>query len=223
MSTAISDIATLVAGDKLTRDEFLRRWEAMPDVKRAELIGGVVYMPSPVSVDHGYVSNDVGHWLGHYALLTPGCRAGQNATWLMLGDAPQPDVHLCILPEHGGQSRVKGKFCAGAPELVAEVCLSTTAYDLHQKLELYVAAGVQEYVAVLLREREVWWHRRIGGTYELLPQSDEGVIQSVVFPGLWLNVPALLDENMASVLKTLSQGLQSSQHAEFVARLSRPS
>jgi Uma2 family endonuclease len=221
MSTAVAEIASLVAGDKLTRDEFLRRWEAMPDVKRAELIGGVVYMPSSVSLEHGYMTNDVGHWLGHYVLQTPGCRAGQNATWLMLADAPQPDVHLCLLPKHGGQSRVKGQFHSGAPELVADVCLSTTAYDLHQKLELYLAAGVQEYVAVLLREREVRWHRRIGGTFELLPESDAGIIQSVAFPGLWLNVPALLDENMASVLKTLNEGIQSREHAEFVARLSR--
>ena len=221
MSTAVAEVASLVAGDKLTRDEFLRRWEAMPDVKRAELIGGVVYMPSPVSIEHGDMEHHVGFWLGQYVLSTPGCKAGANSTWLMLEDAPQPDLSLRILPEHGGQSRVKGKFGSGGPELVAEVCLSTTAYDLHQKLELYVAAGVQEYVAVLLREREIRWHRRIGGTYELLPESAEGLIQSVVFPGLWLNVPALLNENMASVLKSLSLGIQSAEHAEFVARLKR--
>ena len=32
-------------GDRLTREEFLRRWEAMPDLKWAELIDGIVYMP----------------------------------------------------------------------------------------------------------------------------------------------------------------------------------
>lgn len=41
-------IPVLCAGDALTRDEFERRYAAMPDVKKAELIEGIVYMDSPV-------------------------------------------------------------------------------------------------------------------------------------------------------------------------------
>ena len=47
-------------GEQLTRDEFERRYEAMPHLKKAELIEGVAYMPSPVRTDihgkpHGYI------------------------------------------------------------------------------------------------------------------------------------------------------------------------
>src|SRR3989442_193806 len=133
----------LVAGDKLSREEFLRRWEAMPHVKRAELIGGIVYMPTPLSRDHGVVDTRADAWLAVYAAFTPGCEAGANTTWLMEEDAPQPDVHLWILPEYGGQARLQGLYPGGAPELATEVCRSSTAYDLHQKKDLYRSAGVQ--------------------------------------------------------------------------------
>src|SRR5438477_8288659 len=102
MATVEEAIEPLIAGDRMTRDEFLRRWEAMPHVKRAELIGGIVYMPSPLSRKHGVTDTHVGAWLGVYVASTPGCEAGSNATWLMLEDSPQPDHDLRILPEYGG-------------------------------------------------------------------------------------------------------------------------
>src|ERR1700681_447927 len=116
MSTVEQEIPPLVRGDKLTRDEFLRRWEAMPKVKFAELIGGIVYMPSPLSRGHGVPDTRVACWLGTYAAFTPGCEAANNVTWLMREDSPQPDVYLRLLPEHGGQSRNAGPYAEGAPE-----------------------------------------------------------------------------------------------------------
>ena len=217
----VHSVPSLVAGDCLTQEEFLRRYEAMPHVRKAELIGGIVYMPSPVSVDHGETDFLMAGWLNPYVGSTPGCKGGSNTTWLMLGDAPQPDSHLRMLPEYGGQARVLGKSGHGAPELLLEVALSSTSYDLHQKLDLYLAAGVQEYVVVLLEEREVRWFRRVAGTFERLPTDDQGVIRSIAFPGLWLNVPALLRGEVSGVLATLNQGLQSPEHAEFVAHLAR--
>ena len=137
----------LICGDYMSRDEFLRRWEAMPQVKRAELIRGVVYMPSPVSWQHGDTEQNVAGWLAVYKASTAGCAGANNATWLMgEEDAPQPDTSLRILPEYGGQSRMEGQYAAGAPEFLAEVCISSTAYDLHQKLEVYQEAGVREYL-----------------------------------------------------------------------------
>src|SRR5437868_1986062 len=88
--------------DRLTRDEFLRRWEAMPGLKHAELIDGIVYMPSPVSRKHSDFHSAIDNWLGHYAVRTPGWRSGLEGTWLMKEDAPQPDITLRILPEYGG-------------------------------------------------------------------------------------------------------------------------
>lgn len=212
---------SLVAGDRLTRDEFLRRWEEMPEVKKAELIGGVVYMSSPVSDDHGQSDLGIGGVLWTYVAHTPGTAAASNATWYMLRDAPQPDTHLRILAECGGNNRKVGKFLRGAPELCAETCLSSTAYDLHPKKDLYEKAGVQEYLVILLHEREVRWHRLTRGAYKRIAPTREGILHSSVFPGLWLNVPAFLGGDMRQVLNTLNQGLQSPEHTAFVEKLAK--
>ena len=222
MTPVQTEIPALVMGDKLTRDEFMRRWEAMPNLKRAELIGGIVYMPSPLSRMHGDFDMAVGSWLWMYSVSTPGCEAGANATWLMKEeDAPQPDCDLRILPEYGGQSRMEGEYSAGAPEFLGEVCLSSTSYDLNQKLDLYEAAAVLEYVAVLVREHEVRWHRLVAGKFQVMAPGSDGILRSVVFPGLWLDPAALLTQDKQRMLAALQQGLQSPEHAAFVAELSR--
>ena len=144
MPTVENAVTTLIAGERLSREEFLRRWELLPNVKQAELIDGVVYMSSPVSNTHGKHHGLAVYWLFHYAAHTPGCEAGPESTWLMLSDAPQPDVHLRLRSEYGGQSRLEGSYCTGAPELIFEVCLTSAAHDLGPKLELYRKAGVRE-------------------------------------------------------------------------------
>src|SRR5205823_1114159 len=107
---------------------------------------------------------------------------------------------LHILPEFGGQSRVEGQYGAGAPEFLAEVCVSRTSYDLSPKRGVYQEAGVLEYLAVLVREHEVRWHRLAGGQFEVVPAPADGVYRSAVFPGLWLDAPALLAGDLARVL-----------------------
>jgi Putative restriction endonuclease len=220
MATVEQEIEPLVAGDNLTQDEFLRRWEAMPQIKRAELIGGIVYMPSPLSSDHAEMEIRVCHWLGHYTMYTPGCRAGSNATWLMLEDSPQPDVHLRMGSSVGAKWKEKGENLEGAPEFITEICVTSAAYDLHQKLDLYRSAGVKEYVTVLVIDQEVRWHRLVRKNYKLVPASREGTYRSEVFPGLWLDAPALLEGNMLKVIETLERGLQTPEHAAFVKHLS---
>lgn len=217
MSAIVSQI--LVPGQRLKRNEFLSRWELMPEVKRAELIGGLVYMPSPVSLDHCSHAGLVIGWLIYYAARTPGCEAGSSGTWLMLEDAPQPDADLRLLPDYGGQSRVEGLYGAGAPELAAEICLSSASYDLGPKKELYRAAGVQEYLAVLLGEARVVWYRLVEGTYLPLQPGSDGLLRSVVFPGLWLDPEALLAGNAARLLDALDVGLRSAEHQDFVRAL----
>ncbi len=219
MSTV--SVPPLVAGDKLTREEFLRRWEADPDIKKAELIGGQVYMPSPLSIEHADMDGDLGTWLGCYKATTPGTAIGHNATSFLLDETPQPDINLRILAEHGGKSWVEGKYLHGAPELLAEVCATSAAYDLHVKLDLYQRAGIPEYLAVLLYEEEVRWHVLEDGRYRLLERGKDGLQRSRVFPGLWLDGQALRAGNLQQVLARLGEGLQSAEHHAFVAELAR--
>ena len=217
MSTLVSQ--PLYAGQRLKREEFLRRWEAMPELKNAELIGGLVYMPSPVSRAHRSYELLLHSWLGRYVERTPGCDGGSNGTWLMLEDSPQPDADLIILPEYGGQSCVEGAYCAGGPELATEICVSTASYDMGPKLELYRKAGVREYLAVILGEPQVLWQRLIDGRYVAIAAGDDGLLRSQVFPGLWLDPAAFLALDRSRVMQALDDGLKSPEHAEFVDRL----
>ncbi len=145
MSTTVEQrIPPLVAGDKLTRAEFLRRWEADPEIKNAELIGGIVYMASPVSAEHGDTEFDVGTWLGTYKAASPGTSAGHNTTSFILDDTPQPDLHLRIRPEYGGSSWVERRYLQGVPEFLTEICGSSVSYDLgaiEAKINLHVPPG----------------------------------------------------------------------------------
>ncbi|MDX1981642.1 MAG: Uma2 family endonuclease, partial [Bryobacteraceae bacterium] len=126
----------LTAGQRLSRDEFLRRWEAMPDFKFAELIGGIVYLPSPVGLPHSRLTTKTATLLSCYAAATKGCDAACDATWYLLDDAPQPDVALFVLPEYGGRCHYVDNYIGGPPELVVEVSASTKAVDFGPKLRL---------------------------------------------------------------------------------------
>lgn len=221
MATVEQEAPPLAAGDKMTRDEFLKLWQLHPEIKNAELIGGVVYVPSPVSTDHWLPEDDIGGWLFTYRVNTSGTQSGGNATTIMLDDSPQPDRHLAILPECGGNSWFEENYLHGSPELMLEVCRSSRAYDLHQKYDLYEAAGVQEYLALLVYEREIRWHLLVDGRYQILPPDADGIWRSRVFPGLWLDGQALLKSDMAKVLAVLQAGLASPEHQAFVERLAK--
>jgi Uma2 family endonuclease len=221
ISTARQTTPPLRDGKRLTRDEFLRRWEAMPGRKRAELLEGVVYMPSPVGKPHGKTDWMVAAWLGVYASATPGCDGSVESTWLMREDAPHPDCALWLLPEYGGKSGEKGEYGVGAVEFLAEIATSSKDRDLGPKFRLYQKTGVKEYLIVLLKERQTRWHRLAAGKYQPMTPDEDGLLRSVVFPGLWLNADALLAGDIAKLLANLQEGLSSKEHAEFVQRLAR--
>jgi hypothetical protein len=216
-------VPPLRAGDRLTRIEFERRYEAMPEIHNAELIEGVVYMPSPVSNDdHGSPHFDLIAWFGLYRASTPGVQGGDNSTLrLDLDNEPQPDVFLRILPTFGGRSRDNEGYVEGAPELIAEVAASSVSYDLHDKLNAYRRNGVLEYLVWRVWDREVDWFMLREGRYEKMPLTADGFYQSRVFPGLWLDPVALIEGNLQRVLAVLQQGMATSEHAAFVSLLEK--
>lgn len=193
----------------------------MPDLKKAELVEGVVYMPSPVSATHANSHGQVVTWLGVYSARTPGVHLGDNATVrLDLDNEVQPDAFLRIGEAHGGHSRVSGDgFIDGAPELVVEVALSGAAYDLHDKLRAYRRSGVGEYIVLQLQERRLDWFRLEEGEYKHLSADAAGLIRRRVFPGLQLDAQALLAGDLAAVLAAQQAGVQSTAHGDFAAQL----
>ena len=210
----------LRAGDRLTRAEFERRYAACPQLKKAELIEGVVYVPSPVRYDgHGLAHAAILGPLHYYAAHTPGVGIADNATVRLDSDNEvQPDVLLRVEAAPAAQSAVAADgYLEGAPELVVEVAASSASYDLHAKLDVYRRSGVQEYLVWRIRERRIDCYRLAAGAYRLLPQTD-GIIRSRAFPGLQLNVRALLRGDAAAALATAQVGLGSSEHRAFTAR-----
>lgn len=216
-------IPPLQPGDRLSRDEFERRYFRLSHVKKAELIEGEVYMPSPVSFDyHGKQDGDMGWFLKHYSKFTRGTSFGNNTTIrLDMDNEPQPDHILFIHPTAGGRVQiVKDGFIEGSPELVSEISGTTASIDLGKKLEVYRRNGVNEYLVWRVFDEEIDLYALHQGVWKsVIPQS--GILKSMTFPGLWLNVSAMLDDDSAALIATLNQGLASPEHAEFVARLSQ--
>jgi Uma2 family endonuclease len=212
----------LNSGDRLSRAEFRRRYEAHPEIKKAELIEGRVYVPSPVRHrPHGRPHRDLVTWLGVYNASTPGVDGSDNGTvQLDYENEPQPDTFLRLEPKHGGKSHVtEDDYIEGPPELVVEVAASSAAYDLHEKRRSYQRSGIQEYLVAQVYEQRVDWFVLREGVYEPLAPDEHGVLRSEVFPGLWLQPAALWAADIAGLLKVLQEGLASPEHAAFVERL----
>ena len=209
-------------GDLLTRDEFERRYRAMPHVKKAELIEGVVIMGSPVSCEyHGNQHFDLITWLGVYRASTPGVAGGDNITVKLDEDnEPQPDVALFVHPDFGGRVELEEGYLCGSPELVGEVSASTTSIDLNRKFKVYRRNRVSEYVVWRTYDDELDWFVFRNGQFERMePNATDGLLKSIAFPGLWLDAAALLRRDLAAVLAVLARGIASPEHAEFVAKL----
>ena len=207
-------------GDHLTGDEFLRRWDAMPDVKFAELIGGIVDMASPMSDTHGDFHARLGGWLFPYKAATPGCALRYAVTWRMSpDDITQPDISLRILWEYGGQSRVEGAYPVGAPELAVEISYTTYSKDAGEKLRLYERSGVLEYLVVRPGHREIIWRELVNGKYQVVGPGADGVFRSNVFPGLWLNPERIWADDSKAVIELIERGTSMPQHAAFVHKL----
>ena len=215
-------IPPLEDGDRLTREEFERRYDAMPQLKKAELIEGVVHLPSPDRHRfHGAPHSTLIGWLFNYRARTPGVELSDNSTvHLSPNNIPQPDCLLFIQPEHGGRVMIdKEGYIVGAPDLIAEVTASTESYDLHDKRNAYRRSGVLEYLVWRVRDREIDWFVLRKDRYKPLPVRADGSLRSTVFPGLWLDPAALIDDDLDRLMTMLQRGLDSPEHVEFVAGL----
>jgi len=215
-------IPPLENGDLLSRAEFERRYTAMPALKKAELIEGIVYMASPLRFEpHAEPHADLMGWLWTYKIATLGVRLGDNPTVrLDVDNEPQPDAVLLIDAQRGGQTCLSDDgYIEGAPEFVAEISASTATIDLRDKKRVYRRNGVKEYLVWQVMNRRIDWFSLQEEEYIALLPDAEGIIRSRVFPGLWLAVSALLDGDMPSAIATLQAGLNSDAHQEFVQQL----
>ena len=216
-----SVFAELQNGDQMTREEFHRAYENTPEDFKAELIGGIVYVASPLKLGHGSSHVVFSAVLAAYQSRTPGVESADNTT-VQLGPEgePQPDLFLRILPEYGGQSRTTADdYVEGAPELIAEIANTSRAIDLHRKREDYIRYGVREYLVLTLKEQRLRWFDLLNG--EELNADAEGICRVRSFPGLWIDEPALLQKDLPRLMQVLEQGLATKAHADFVEQLAK--
>jgi Uma2 family endonuclease len=209
----------LEAGDRLDQPTFHARYKQMPPGLKAELIGGIVYMPSPVSRRHGRPHGDLLFCLVYYRTFTPGVDTSDNGTTILGDDSePQPDAFMRI--ETGGQSRLNEEdYAVGCPELVCEVANSSVSYDMHAKRDDYERYGALEYFAAVVREARVARFARRDGKLVEVPPDADGLFRSTAFPGFWLDPAALLRGDTRQLMEVLNQGIATPEHAAFVASL----
>jgi hypothetical protein len=208
----------------MAQPAFHRACEAMPESYRAELIGGIVFEPSPAGYEHGRSDMRMACLLEHYAAMTRGLETCHNAT-VILGakDEVQPDVLLRVMPEFGGQShntkkkKKSPRYITGAPELLAEVAHTSRAIDLHLKKDRYSLAGVLEYLVLCLEPPHVYWFDL--SRNQRLNADADGIFKSRVFPGLWIDGDALLELDYVKSMAALSAGMQTSKYLEFASHL----
>lgn len=209
-------------GDRLTRAEFERRYSAMPHVKHAELIEGIVYMPSPVRLTHhGEPHARLIGWISHFVAKTPGVRFGDNATSRLDEDnEPQPDVMLLLPTGAGSSALVDGDgYVSGAPDLVCEIAASSVSIDMHAKLNAYRRNGVREYLVWRVEDGAIDWFELVDGRYVALPVDERGLVRSHLFAGLWLDVPAMLRGDLAAAFSAVEQGTSTAEHAALKDRI----
>ncbi|MER3433619.1 MAG: Uma2 family endonuclease [Leptolyngbya sp. ERB_1_1] len=222
MNTFLSKIPPLENGDRLSRSEFERRYSADPHIKKAELIEGTVYVASPLRFEpHAEPHSNLNGWLTIYKAFTPGIRLGDTPTLrLDLDNEPQPDLVLFLEQRAGGGVVISADgYLEGAPELIVEVAVSSAAIDSGTKKRVYRRNGVQEYIIWQSYEKRVDWFQLVDGEYQLVLPDEAGVVGSQVFPGLWLNVNALLSGDMITVIETVQAGIRSPEHQAFVESL----
>jgi Uma2 family endonuclease len=210
----------LANGYRLSQPEFHRRYEQLPEDVRAELIEGLVFMSTPLSVEHARATKAVLHWLAVYETNTPGVEALNGASLILDTDNEfQPDCLLRLDAKVGGDSRVEERYLHGSPELVVEVSLTSVAQDLGDKFKVYRRHGIREYVVWQLQEQRIDWFVWQDADYVPLKPNAHGLLCSRVFPGLWLDAVAMLAGGAKMVLSQLQKGLESAEHRQFLRQL----
>lgn len=216
------DTERLEQGEELTQPEFHRRYEMLPDLRKAELIDGTVFMESPTRYRaHSRPQADILHWLKTYSLATPGTIALGNVTLILdHRNELEPDGVLLVSPDHGGQCTVDSRdYLHGGPELVVEVSASTVARDYGRKLGVYLRHKVRELLIWRTGEGILDWFVLRGVDYELKQPDPNRTLRSEVFPGLWLDVESVLAGNLTAVLAQLQHGIDSDEHRAFADQL----
>lgn len=190
-------------GDVMSREQFHRLYSECEELQRVELIEGIVYLPSPIrSKGHAEEQMLMLVWLDAYASRhEESGLSAQPPNSVMLDDENEPEPDAMLFRKD--QAQFDDGYLASAPELIVEIAASSAARDLHQKKRAYECNGVREYIVWRTRDKAIDWFRLVDGAYVTISPNAEGIIESAEFPGLRLDVPAMLAHDRARVLRAL--------------------
>lgn len=219
-------VPQLASGDHLTRAEFERRYAAMPEGMKAELIEGVVYMAPPVRYkSHSQPHSILNGWLLYYVSKTPGLGPPGNNASVRFDEenSLQPDVFLVLPPRLGGRAHADANdYLIGAPALVCEIAASSVSIDMYDKKDVYRRRGVQEYLVWRTEDAAVDWFSLEAGEYVPLPPQTDGTLCSKTFPGLCVHPSSLLSADLPAIFALLDKSVETPEHEGFVRRLGVP-
>ncbi len=103
--------------------------------------------------------------------------------------------------------------------MVVEIALSSHAYDLHEKKAVYQRNHIPEYFVWEVMDARLHWFALEAGEYAPIKPRPDGLSCSRVFPGLWLDLGALLSGDEKKLFRALDRGLKSAEHKAFVKKL----
>jgi len=206
-------------GDRRSQADFRHLRLSCHDGEDFELIWGEVFRTTPCVARDPDVLPLLAGVFRPYRDATRGIALERHPTTILGVDTEvRPVLLLLYSSAAGGSSRYDEEGnVTGPPEMVVEVANSTRSLEMHAKLWAYRESGVREYLVLCVEEREIHWSH-FPSKRELKPDK-AGVWKSRVFPGLWVDGPALFDEDAAKLVETVRLGLASPQHAAFVRRL----
>jgi Uma2 family endonuclease len=116
----------------------------------------------------------------------------------------EPDI-IFIAREH--LDRLRDTYLEGPADLVVEIISrDSRARDRGDKFYEYEQGGVREYWLLdYLRRQAEFYQLGADGIYRLVPVSADGIYQSAVLEGLWLNVEWLWQVPLPPLMSVLRE------------------
>jgi Uma2 family endonuclease len=190
--------------ERMTAEEFFR---GAPEDRKAELIDGVMIMPSPPFDPHERLQNFLLTLLRVYVeeLELGEVRGSRTPVELGIDQVPEPDV-LFVAKQRA--HIIQNKGILGAPDLVIEILSAGTAHrDRGRKFRAYERAGVGELWLIdpYGPTGTKFYHLR-NGRFSLVRPDKNGILRSAVVSGFWINVNWLWpDERFVPVRQAMMQ------------------
>lgn len=204
LETSASNASGFVP-QKLSYEEFLREYEG----QYAEYVDGEILSNMSVTDKHDDLTNFLKTLLIFFVQAKNlGKIHGEPYQMKMTINGKikgrEPDIFFIA---NENSDRIKEQYFEGAADLVIEVISpESIVRDTEDKFEEYEAAGVKEYWLINPNQRTAnFYGFDENGKYQMLPISAEGIFESRVIEGLWINTNWMWQKELPNLMDILKQ------------------